>query len=83
MPGYRRNAELTAEQAELLEEIVNDEPSDVALEKLERSVESFQYTSTLLASLAALYLDEYHDVDGNLLLLRFAEEFAEHEARTL
>jgi hypothetical protein len=84
MPRHRRNADaLTPEQDALYDEIMEDEFTPDQADKLIAAVERFNFTSTAFYALAAQYLDEYEDTDGNLLLLQFAEQFAKHEAKTL
>ncbi len=73
---------LTADQEELLDEIESTEPSEKATGLLERCVEAFDYTATLLTELAALLRSE-GDHDGADMVLEFAGEMAKHEARTL
>lgn len=73
--------DLTAEQAELLEEIESDEPSEAAFEALERAINKFNFTATLLASLAD-WLRDQGDLDGQQIVLACSVEMAEHEART-
>ena len=80
---HRRNAELTADEQAVYEEIVEDEAAPADVEALLKAVERFRYTSTALYALAEIYLEDFEDADGNLLLLRFAEEFAKHEAKTV
>ena len=75
-------SDLTAEEAELLEEIEGDEPSEQAVTSLEKTIERFNYTATLLAALAE-WLREEGDQSGAALVLGFSQEMAEHEARTL
>lgn len=67
---------------ELLDEIESDEPSDVAVQSLERTVERFNYVASLLSALAEIVRDE-GDHSGAALLLAFSQDMAQHEARTL
>lgn len=70
----------TAQQAALLEEIETDEPSDAAIEALERAIDRFDYTATLLAALAD-WLREEGDADGADIVLDCSTDIANHEAR--
>jgi hypothetical protein len=72
---------LTAEQEALLEEIESDEPSERAIGALEIAIERFDFTATLLASLAD-WLREQGDPDGADIVLECSGEMAHHEART-
>jgi hypothetical protein len=84
MARHRRNADaLTPEQEALYDEIMEDEFTPDQFDALVGAVERFNFTSTALYALAAQYLEEYEDTEGNLLLLQFAEQFAKHEAKTL
>ncbi len=74
--------DLTADEQELLDEIESDEPSAKAEQLLERCFEAFNYTASLLTTLAELLRAE-GDHAGGALLLEFAGEMAKHEARTL
>jgi hypothetical protein len=73
--------DLTPEQAELLEEIESDEPSEADVQALERVIEKFDFTATLLGALAQ-WLREEGDPDGSDIVLDCASEMARHEART-
>jgi hypothetical protein len=67
---------------ELLEEIESDEPTEAAVTLLERAIEKFEYSATLLAALAE-WLRNEGDATGAALVLGFSQEMAEHEARSL
>jgi len=71
---------LTAKQEELLEEIEGDEPSEQAIAALERAIQRFDFTATLLAALAEwLRAGDPWAAD---IVLECSAKMAEHEART-
>lgn len=74
-------SELTPEQAELLEEIESDEPNEAAIVALERAIEKFEYSASLLAAFAGWLRDE-GDPDGSDIVLACSGEMASHEARS-
>ena len=80
---YRRNAdELSAKEEALYEQIGNTEYTEAQYMALERVIETVPFTTTALGIIAA-WLIENDDRDGGMLVLRFADEFARHEAKTI
>ncbi len=67
---------------EMVNEILDTEPSDKACELASRLVDNSTYTSTALAAMA-LYLTELGDAKAAGILLTCAGEMAKHEAETL
>lgn len=80
---HRHNPELTPQEQAVYDEIMENETPEELMAELQRVLERFPYTSSLLFALATIHLDEYEDVDGNLLLLGLADDFAQHEAKTV
>lgn len=73
--------DLTAEQAELLEEIESDEPSIEAITALDDAIEKFDFSATLLATFAD-WLRNEGDAEAADIVLACSAEMATHEART-
>lgn len=81
--GIVNMAALTEQQAEFLQEIEADEPSEKACDELYSVLSEFNYTSTLLTQLAIHHREEFGDITGCSILLEAARLMAEHEARTI
>lgn len=70
---------LTAEQFQTCDAILDDQPSQKALDAAKALFAACSYSATALAALAAVLRDDGHDDDASLLL-SCSEVMAEYEA---